>query len=125
MTEQAPSMDEAMELLAQLHALAANGERAQLDARITELGEKLDAARGEAHRLQERIAALEAENRTLKKAGAGSDEPVEVKNGCYRFEGDDALYCPLCWDNQRQKARTARITSRQRVCGSCRSPISA
>lgn len=114
-----------MELLAQLHGLAVDGERAALDARITELGAKLDAARREADQLQERIASLESENRTLKQAAAGSDEPVEVKNGCYRFDGDDALYCPLCWDNKRHKARTTRISSRQRVCGTCRSPVSA
>ncbi|SEP08464.1 hypothetical protein [Aquisalimonas asiatica] len=119
------SLDEAVELLAQLHGLAVDGERAALDARITELGAKLDAARREADQLQERIASLESENRTLKQAAAGSDEPVEVKNGCYRFDGDDALYCPLCWDNKRHKARTTRISSRQRVCGTCRSPVSA
>lgn len=121
----ASSFDEATELLARLRALAAEGEWAELDARITELGETLAAARLEADRLQERMATLETENRTLKQAGAGSDEPVEVKNGCYRFDGDDALYCPLCWDNKRHRARTTRISSRQRVCATCRSPISA
>jgi len=78
----------------------------------------------EAVGLKERIATLEEENAALKRAKASGDEkPIGRQWGCYKFEGDDGLYCPGCWDSKRLKASTTRATSRHRLCSVCQAPI--
>jgi hypothetical protein len=48
---------------------------------------------------------------------------IDPQSGCYRFENEQAYYCPLCFDNSNQRVATKRLNSRLRVCPNCRASI--
>lgn len=45
------------------------------------------------------------------------------KSGCYQFEGDQAYYCPNCYEQDNSRIATQRLNSKLRVCPRCRSSI--
>lgn len=71
-----------------------------LKERVALAEQKHKELEDEATQLRETIAALTAENVSLKQQNevrtkAGQPKP-RVKWGCYAFEGDANLYCPAC-----------------------------
>lgn len=89
------------------------------------LDDELAGVRGEVEALRREVDGLKAENRRLRQSrGGGEEEPVATRVGCYQFANDDTLYCPHCWDRNKQKSPTTRITARHRVCPACSTPLS-
>ncbi len=89
------------------------------------LSGELAGAREDVETLQREVDGLKAENLRLRQSrGGGEDQPVATRIGCYQFANDDALYCPHCWDRNKEKSPTTRITARHRVCPACSTPLS-
>ena len=44
------------------------------------------------------MLALQAENQAIKSKE--NEEKPTVQWGCYKFTGDDRLYCPACYDTK-------------------------
>ena len=120
------SVSQSLTLVQRLREISKNIAEAEFKNLLADLSSELADVKIEAAALKERVAALQEENRVLKATTPAAEEkPIGVKWGCYRFEGDDGLYCTGCWDSQRKKIRTNRATSTHRLCPVCRAPIGA
>lgn len=76
--------------------------------------------------LRERVVALTAENESLKSrlelAEYQAKPPTESPKfqwGCYKFEGDERLYCPACYDARGKKHIATRLNIHRRRCSVC------
>ena len=117
-------LEQAMALVEALRQAGVTGGEESARSLETLNGE-LAGALDDVASLRREFDALRAENRRLRQSQGGADEePVATRIGCYQFAGDDALYCPHCWDRNKEKSRTTRITARHRVCSVCRAPLS-
>lgn len=96
--------------------------RHEFSAQIADLQGVLIDARQQMLEIQDRYEALLRENKQLKEAAAPRDRPT-LFYGCYKFEGDDRLYCPGCYDSKGKKYVTSRLNSRFRQCTVCRVEI--
>ena len=113
-------------LAQRLREISKNLENAEFKNLLADLSSELADLKLEAANLKQRLAELEEENHLLKKTSSPSDEaPIGRQWGCYKFEGDDGLYCPACWDSKRKKSSTTRVNTRFRHCPVCNSPIGA
>jgi len=62
---------------------------------------------------------------TTKKPNNNSSDPKpKMKWGAYVFEGDEKLYCPVCYEKDGLKIPTSRINSSFRQCPNCKAKLS-
>jgi hypothetical protein len=107
-----------------LREISKNIENAEFKNLLADLLGELADMKLEIVGFKDKIAQLEAENALLQKTVVPEDEkPAGRQWGCYKFEGDNTLYCPGCWDSKRLRASTTRVNSRFRLCSVCQSPI--
>lgn len=46
-----------------------------------------------------------------------------LKWGCYKFEGEDGLFCPACYEMSGKKIPTTRLNSQFRQCPACQAKL--
>lgn len=113
-------------LAKRLREISKNIENAEFKNLLADLSSELADLKLEAASLKERLAALQEENSLLKMTTQSADEkPVGRKWGCYKFQDDNALYCPACWDSKRKKSSTTRVNANFRLCSVCQAPLGA
>ena len=118
------SLSNSITLVKRLREISKNVAAAEFKNLLADLSSELADVKIEAAALKEKIATLEEENRLLKTTAPDKeDKPIGTKWGCYQFNGDDGLYCTGCWDSQRKKIRTNRVTSKFRQCPVCKATI--
>jgi hypothetical protein len=76
--------------------------------------------------LKEQVVTLSEENRLLKEIQLGErKKPLQLKWGCYQFEGNEGLFCTACYDTKGQKIQVSRIPGgRFRQCPVCKAMLS-
>jgi hypothetical protein len=120
------SLSNSITLVQRLRVISKNIAEAEFKNLLADLSSDLADVKLEAATLKERVAVLQEENRLLKATTPDKeDKPIGTKWGCYQFINDDGLYCTGCWDSQRKKIRTNRVTSRFRACPVCKATIGA
>jgi hypothetical protein len=50
-------------------------------------------------------------------------EKPKYKWGCYQFENDSTLYCPVCYEKDALKIPTSRVNSTLRMCPNCKAQL--
>ena len=111
-------------MVRRLREISKNIAEAEFKNLLADLTSELADIKLEAAALKITISTLQEENRLLKATTPDKEEKhIGVKWGCYQFKGDDGLYCTGCWDSQRKKIRTNRITSGFRSCPVCKATI--
>ena len=111
-------------LAKRLKEISKNIEVAEFKNVLADLYGQLATVKSEAADLKIRLVKLQEENRVLKqKAPPKDEEPIGIEYSCYKFEGDDNLYCTACWDRDRQKSLTHRVNIRHRTCPVCKADI--
>jgi hypothetical protein len=98
--------------------------RNELTEKIIDLQSSLLKARQEMLDIQDKYEQVLRENKALKEASAPKEKP-RVHWGCYKFEGDEGLYCTGCYDTTGKKIMTNRLNIRQRFCPVCKSSFGA
>jgi hypothetical protein len=68
---------------------------------------------------QAKIEKLTTELAAFKRA----DEKPKTKWGCFVFDGDDTLYCPVCYLERGKKMPTIRFDIRHRQCPLCKAKL--
>lgn len=72
------------------------------------------------HTAAEQLRKDLAEEKATENTPSVEEKPT-VKWGCYKFEGDEQLYCTACWETKKKKHRTTRLSSKERQCPVCKS----
>jgi hypothetical protein len=60
---------------------------------------------------------------TTKRKSSSEKEKPRMKWGCYQFEGDSTLYCPVCYEKEGLKIPTSRVNSILRECPNCKAKL--
>jgi hypothetical protein len=76
-------------------------QNAEMKQMIADLAMQLADACLQMAELKHEMLRLQGENDALKTAKV-SNRPNIVK-ACYQFEGDEGLYCPVCYDTKGKK----------------------
>jgi len=118
------SLSNSITLVKRLREISKNVAEAEFKNLLADLSSELADVKIEAAALKEMVATLQEENRVLRTTAPDKeDKPIGTKWGCYQFKNDDGLYCTGCWDSQRKKIRTNRLSSRFRQCPVCKATI--
>lgn len=117
------AIDNALALVRRLREVAKNVREAEIRNALADLSIELAKAKAQ-------IAQLTAENVTLKERLAMVEERrlaerprPTIKWGCYKFEGEEGLYCPACYDTKGVKHLTTRLSATRRQCVVCRTEM--
>ncbi len=57
-----------------------------------------------------------------RKAGVEKEKP-KMKWGCYQFDRDFTLYCPVCYEKDGLKMPTSRVNTTLRECPNCKAKL--
>ena len=114
------SVNSAIKLVLRLREVAKNINEAEIRSLIADLANELSDVKLALAEQKERLASLMEENRVLKETRLSErEDPSEVKFGCYKFEGEEGLYCTTCYDTKGIRIRVPDGMSHLRcpVCG--------
>lgn len=104
-------------LLTKLRDLTKTLDQVDIKTTIAELANELADAKLKVAELSTEIAALKVENAALKAKSEGGKP--KIKWGCYKFEGEEGLFCPACYDTKGKKHLTTRMDVHHRRCSVC------
>jgi hypothetical protein len=98
---------------------------AVLRERVALAEQRLKDLESENKNLKDQAATLAKENAALRgqlEAIARRDAAVKptLQWGCYKFAGEDGLFCPACYDKDGKKYQTTRLDIGKRRCTVCR-----
>ncbi len=118
------SVNGAIALVSKLRDIAKKIDQAEMHNLLADLSNELADAKMAMAELKEQVVTISEENRLLKEIQLGEREkPVQVKYGCYMFEGAEGLFCTACYDTKGQKIRVARIAGHYH-CPVCKAMLS-
>ena len=100
-----------------VYDIASKLQNAELNNTIGDLMLGLADAKKQLADLKEEVLRLETENKSLKTKSEGVKPTIQW--GCYKFEGQQGLFCPACYDTKGKKYLTTRINSQSRRCSVC------
>jgi hypothetical protein len=110
----------AAETAKKLYELSKSMQHVELKTTIAELMNELADAKIQLAELKEEIVALKADYDALKATKERETEAKpNVQWGCYKFEGDENLYCPACYDTEGKKHLISRVGAKWRLCSVC------
>jgi TolA-binding protein len=98
--------------------------RQELNGKIADLQGAIITARQQMLEMQEKYEQVLEENKQLKMITAPRQKP-QMQWGCYRFEGEDGLFCTACYDTKGQKIQTTRLDIDFRRCPVCKAVFGA
>jgi regulator of replication initiation timing len=116
-------INHSISLVSRLREISKNIQQAEIKNLLADLSNELADAKMQVASLKERVAELTEENRGLKAVRSESKEKPTIQWGCYKFEGDEGLYCTGCYDSKGMKSLTHRRNSRFRYCPVCKTVI--
>lgn len=113
----------AVSTLGQLREATKTLQNAELKTIIAELADRLADAKLQVAELKDELSTLRTENQELKQKQETGKPTVQW--GCYKFLGDEQLYCPACYDTKGKKHLTTRLNSQRRQCTVCKVQLGA
>jgi regulator of replication initiation timing len=114
------AINKSINIVSKLREISKNISQAEFRNLLADLSNELADAKIQIASLKEQVAELAEENRALKNARPEKKERPTSKWGCYKFEGDEGLYCTACYDTKGQKNITTRLSSKYRQCPVCK-----
>ena len=114
------AINNSISIVTRLREISKNASEAEFRNLLADLSNELADAKIQIVSLKEQIATLAEENRVLKNAKTEKKERPVLQWGCYKFEGDEKLYCTACYDTKGQKNVTTRLNSSRRMCPFCK-----
>jgi hypothetical protein len=96
--------------------------RQELNGKIADLQSAVLTARQQMLEMQEKYEQVLRENKQLKETAAPKEKPQRMW-GCYKFDGEDGLFCTACYDTKGRRIQTTRINSNFRQCPVCQAML--
>lgn len=118
------TINNSITIVSRLREISKNLTEAEFKNLLADLSNELADAKLQMANLKEEIVKLRDENATLRARASGpKQKPIGTQWGCYKFEGEDGLFCTGCFDSQGKKIRTNRVNSNFRACPVCKASI--
>jgi hypothetical protein len=118
-------IDRSIGLVKRLREISKKVSEAEFRNVLGDLSNELADAKLKIATLKEQLATQVEEIRELKRAASQAKQKPSVKWGCYKFEGDENLYCTACYDSKGVKSLTNRLNTKLRQCPVCKAQIGA
>lgn len=110
-------------IVQRLRQVARKVRDSEFNALLADLCDKLADAKIEAANLKEEIAGLKTKLSAMEQMRDTASLPRPMlRFNCYKFEGDDGLFCTACYDTKGVKVRVARLTGIARNQGYYKCP---
>jgi regulator of replication initiation timing len=119
------AINNSISIVTRLREISKNASEAEFRNLLADLSNELADAKIKIASLKEHIAALLEENHTLKNEKPEKKERPALQWGCYKFDGDERLYCTACYDTKGQKNLATRLSSNRRMCPVCKAVFGA
>ena len=118
------SINHSISVVARLHEISKNISEAEFKNLLADLANDLADAKVRIAELNGKIALQAQEIQSLKAADPSARQrPTGTQWGCYKFEGEEGLFCTACYDSKGKRSITNRINSRSRSCPVCKATI--
>lgn len=114
------TINSSLEIVGRLREISKNIEEAEFNNLLADLSNDLADSKVKIAELKQEIAKKEEEIRKLKSKEITQNQEKTMKWGCYKFEGEEGLFCTACFDTKGEKVRTTRMNSKYRKCPSCK-----
>lgn len=113
----------AIDIAKKLSALSKKVQDVEFSTMLADLSMQLVDAKTEMLGMKDQINKLTQENKDLKERLEAKEQGKPIfDNGVYKFEGDDGVYCPSCFDSKQRKIRLNKVPPGFDVryeCNSC------
>ena len=119
------AINNSISIVSRLREISKNASEAEFRNLLADLSNELADAKIQIASLKEQIAALVEDNHALKNAKIEKKDKPAIQWGCYKFEGDERLYCTACYDTKGHKNLTTRLDSEYRKCPVCKAIFGA
>ena len=118
------TINNSISLVSRLREISKNLSEAELKNLLADLSLELADAKILIAELKTELAAKSAEIASLKtKDPTTRQRPSGTQWGCYKFEGEEGLFCTGCYDSKGLKSMTNRLSTRFRSCPVCKATI--
>jgi len=117
------TINHSISLVGRLREISKNISEAEFKNLLADLASELADAKLQTAELKTQLAAQAEELRALKTAAPENKQKPTIQWGCYKFEGEDGLFCTACYDSKGKKSLTNRLSSTRRSCPVCKAVI--
>lgn len=119
------SLSNAITIASRLREISKNISEAEFKNLLADLSLELADAKIEMVSLKEEIATLKQKVFDLDRAKPENKQNKKLEFGCYKFEGEEGLFCTACYDLKGIKCQTNRLSTKFRSCPVCKATIGA
>ena len=117
------TINHSISLVGRLREISKNISEAEFKNVLADLSSELADAKLQIAELKSQLAVQAEEIRNLKAAQPKNKQKPTIQWGCYKFEGEEGLYCTACYDSAGKKSLTNRLSSTRRSCAVCQAVI--
>ncbi|MGP3789328.1 hypothetical protein [Pseudomonas sp. B392_1p] len=117
------TINNSISIVSRLRDISKNLSEAEFKNLLADLSTELADAKLQIADLKIQLAIQTDELRALKSANPEAKQKPTIKWGCYKFDGEEGLYCSACYDSKGQKSLTNRLNSNRRSCPVCKAVI--
>lgn len=117
------SLSNAITIASRLREISKNISEAEFKNLLADLSLELADAKLEMVSLKEEIATLKQRAFELERAKPENKQKPTLQWGCYKFDGEEGLFCTACYDSKGVKSQTNRKSTRFRSCPVCKATI--
>ena len=118
------TINHSISLVGRLREISKNLSEAEFKNLLADLSLELADAKIQIAELKGELAAKTQEIQSFKASDPTTKQrPSGIKWGCYRFEGEEGLFCTACYDSKGKKSLTNRLSSSRRGCPVCKAEI--
>ena len=118
-------IDRSIGLVKRLREISKKVSEAEFKNLLADLSNELADAKLKIASLKEQLVTQAEEISELKRTASNASPKPSVQWDCYKFEGEDGLYCTGCYDSKGLKSRTNRLNTKFRLCPVCKAQIGA
>lgn len=117
------NLNNSISIVSRLIEISKNISEAEFKNLLADLSLELADAKLELANLKEELALLKQKNAELERAKPENKQKPTLLWGCYKFEGEEGLFCTACYDTKGLKSQTNRVSSNFRSCPVCKATI--
>jgi len=117
------TINNSISIVSRLRDISKNLSEAEFKNLLADLSNELADAKLQIADLKSQLANQTEELRALKVASPENKQKPTIQWGCYKFEGEEGLFCSACYDSKGKKSLTNRLNIKSRSCPVCKAVI--
>jgi hypothetical protein len=117
------TINHTISIVGRVREIAKNIAEVEFKNLLADLASELADARFHIADLKTQLSVQIEELQALKAAVPENKQSRSIRWGCYKFDGQEGLFCTSCNDLKGKKSLTNRLNSSHRSCPICKAVI--